>query len=251
MSFGWDSKIRWSLPSGVYARGSKRSHQSALECVTIVDSTSHSKPPEVRLGGWKSCPRRNILDLHYTTFSPVFCLHLHLIHDVGTYVIIPSMCHSSTPFTSPYNCINLSVICFATGATFTYHHTLLVTPHVHLLSILFSFISSILLGFSLLPMSLHHMSILAWPLCSVLSPSSASLAPFYHTALHCPTSYFRTLHSSYVLSKYPHFCPRPPLSSIPIASNEARRMMSLDTRQYLQSILLNKKFLVKSCTLLI
>ena len=56
MSFGWDSKRRWSLLSGVYARGSKRSHQSALECVTIVDSTSHSKPPEVRLGGWKSCP---------------------------------------------------------------------------------------------------------------------------------------------------------------------------------------------------
>ena len=28
------------LESGVYARGSKRSHQSALECVTIVDSTT-------------------------------------------------------------------------------------------------------------------------------------------------------------------------------------------------------------------
>ena len=30
---------------GVYARGSKRPHQSALECVIVVDSTSHSKPP--------------------------------------------------------------------------------------------------------------------------------------------------------------------------------------------------------------
>ena len=135
------------------------------------------------------------------------------------------MCHSSTPFTSPYNCINFSVICFATGATFTYHHTLLVTPHVHLLSILFSFISSLLLGFSLLPMSLHHMPIQALPLFCV-SPSSASLAPFYHTTFHCPTSNFRTLHSSYDLSKYPHFCPRPPLSSISIASNEARRTMT-------------------------
>ena len=34
-----------SLLSGVYARGSKISHQSALECVTVVDSTSHSKSP--------------------------------------------------------------------------------------------------------------------------------------------------------------------------------------------------------------
>ena len=45
VSFGWDGKSRWSLLSGVYARGSKRSHQSALECVTVVDSTSHSKLP--------------------------------------------------------------------------------------------------------------------------------------------------------------------------------------------------------------
>ena len=45
VSFGWYTKSRWSLLSGVYARGSKRSHQSVLECVTVVDSTSHSKPP--------------------------------------------------------------------------------------------------------------------------------------------------------------------------------------------------------------
>ena len=31
VSFGGDTKSRWSLLSGVYARGSKRSHQSALE----------------------------------------------------------------------------------------------------------------------------------------------------------------------------------------------------------------------------
>ena len=30
VSFGWDTKSRWSLLYGVYARGSKRSHQSAL-----------------------------------------------------------------------------------------------------------------------------------------------------------------------------------------------------------------------------
>ena len=48
VSFGWDSKSRWSLLSGVYARGSKISHQSALECATVVDSTSHSKAPRER-----------------------------------------------------------------------------------------------------------------------------------------------------------------------------------------------------------
>ena len=45
VSFGGDTKSRWSLLFGVYARGSKRSHQSALECVTVVDSTTHSNPP--------------------------------------------------------------------------------------------------------------------------------------------------------------------------------------------------------------
>ena len=40
VSFGGDTKSRRSLLSGVYARGSKRSHQSALECVTVVDSTT-------------------------------------------------------------------------------------------------------------------------------------------------------------------------------------------------------------------
>ena len=41
VSFGGDTKSRRSLLSGVYARGSKRSHQSALECVTVVDSYHH------------------------------------------------------------------------------------------------------------------------------------------------------------------------------------------------------------------
>ena len=40
VSFGGDTKSRRSLLSGVYARGSKRSHQSALECVTVVVSTT-------------------------------------------------------------------------------------------------------------------------------------------------------------------------------------------------------------------
>ena len=50
---GGDTKNRRYLLSGVYARGSKRSHQSTLECVgglTVVDSTTHFKknspPPE-------------------------------------------------------------------------------------------------------------------------------------------------------------------------------------------------------------
>ena len=38
--FGRDTKSRWSLLSGVYARRSKRSHQAALKCVTVVDSTT-------------------------------------------------------------------------------------------------------------------------------------------------------------------------------------------------------------------
>ena len=42
VSFGGDTQSRGSLVSGVYgyAGGSKRSHQSALECVTVVDSTT-------------------------------------------------------------------------------------------------------------------------------------------------------------------------------------------------------------------
>ena len=48
VSFGGDTKSRRSLLSGVYARGSKISHQSALECVTVVDSTTHSKLPDLQ-----------------------------------------------------------------------------------------------------------------------------------------------------------------------------------------------------------
>ena len=42
VSFGGDTQSRGSLVSGVYGyvRGSKISHQSALECVTVVDSTT-------------------------------------------------------------------------------------------------------------------------------------------------------------------------------------------------------------------
>ena len=46
VSFGGDTKRLRSLLYGVYARGSKRPHQSALECVTVVDSTAHSKLPQ-------------------------------------------------------------------------------------------------------------------------------------------------------------------------------------------------------------
>ena len=40
VSFGGDTKSRRSLLSGAYARGTKRSHQSALERITVVDSTT-------------------------------------------------------------------------------------------------------------------------------------------------------------------------------------------------------------------
>ena len=53
VSFGGDTKSRRSLLSGGYTRGSKRSHQSALECVIVVDSTTHSKPPKKNLAGLK------------------------------------------------------------------------------------------------------------------------------------------------------------------------------------------------------
>ena len=46
VSFGGDTKSRRSFLSDVYARGSKIPHQSALECVTVVDSTAHSKLPQ-------------------------------------------------------------------------------------------------------------------------------------------------------------------------------------------------------------
>ena len=46
--FGGDTERRRSLLSGVYVRGSKISHQSALECVTVVDSTTHSKLPDLQ-----------------------------------------------------------------------------------------------------------------------------------------------------------------------------------------------------------
>ena len=47
VSFRGYTKSRRSVLSGVavYARGSKISHQSALEYVTVVDSTTHSNPP--------------------------------------------------------------------------------------------------------------------------------------------------------------------------------------------------------------
>ena len=35
VSFGGDTKSRWSLLSGAYARGSKRSHRSALEMCNL------------------------------------------------------------------------------------------------------------------------------------------------------------------------------------------------------------------------
>ena len=41
VSFGRDTKSRWSFLSDVYARGSKRSHTEG-KCVTLVDSEKFS-----------------------------------------------------------------------------------------------------------------------------------------------------------------------------------------------------------------
>ena len=45
VSFGGNTKSRRSLLSGVYARISKISHQSAMECETVVGSTILCKLP--------------------------------------------------------------------------------------------------------------------------------------------------------------------------------------------------------------
>ena len=59
VSFGGDTNSRRSLLSGVYARGSKIYHQSALECVTVVDSCSHSKKKQKCVYAAKRCPALN------------------------------------------------------------------------------------------------------------------------------------------------------------------------------------------------
>ena len=62
VSFGGNSKSRRSLLSGVYARGSKRSHQSALECVgpncrgLHHAPTLNSIPPECDYAAEKTLP---------------------------------------------------------------------------------------------------------------------------------------------------------------------------------------------------
>ena len=58
VSFGGDTKSRQSLLSGLYARGSKISHQSALECVTVwtPPPTLNSPTSRVRLCDGKRCP---------------------------------------------------------------------------------------------------------------------------------------------------------------------------------------------------
>ena len=45
VSFGRDTKSRWSLLSGVYARGSKRPHQSALEMCNCRGLSNSPPPP--------------------------------------------------------------------------------------------------------------------------------------------------------------------------------------------------------------
>ena len=45
VSFGGGTKSRRPLLSGVYARGGKRSYQSAPECVNVVDSTTLRNNP--------------------------------------------------------------------------------------------------------------------------------------------------------------------------------------------------------------
>ena len=83
VSFGGDTKSRRSLLSGVYARGSKRSHQSALECVTVVDSTTHSKLPDPQsaIMRRKTLPctcigrrRRRIFSDSSSSFFQLLCL---------------------------------------------------------------------------------------------------------------------------------------------------------------------------------
>ena len=77
VSCGGDTKSRRSLLSGVYVRGSKISHQSALECVTVVDSTTHSNspPPECDYAAEKRCP---VLVILSEEEQEEMCRNLHL-----------------------------------------------------------------------------------------------------------------------------------------------------------------------------
>ena len=67
---------------GVYARGSKISHHSALECVTVVDSTSHSKSPSVRICGAGRCPSCTLLRRRRTIFKQIISQTCHLVRIV-------------------------------------------------------------------------------------------------------------------------------------------------------------------------
>ena len=89
-----------------------------------------------------------------------------------------------------------------------------MTPHIHL-SILISLHPVSFLALSLLPMSLHCTSMLVLSLFCISSPL-ALRASFCHTTLHCTSSNFPMLHSTYVLSPYPYLHSPPPLQVLEV-----------------------------------
>ena len=62
VSFGRDTKRRWSLLSGVYARGSKRSHQSALEMCNLSWTPHSGLEKDNSLNHSCVCPKMGCLE---------------------------------------------------------------------------------------------------------------------------------------------------------------------------------------------
>ena len=93
MSFGGDTKSRRSLLSGVYARGSNRSHQSALEMCNL-SWTPHSSPEKDNSLN-DSCVSPKMGCLEYTkelrTLSEDYCYYLLIVHQmVPLYIRLPT-----------------------------------------------------------------------------------------------------------------------------------------------------------------
>ena len=64
VSFGGDTKSRWSLLSGVYARGSKRSYQSTLEMCNLSWTPQSSLEKDNSLNHSYVSPKTAVWSIH-------------------------------------------------------------------------------------------------------------------------------------------------------------------------------------------
>ena len=97
VSFEGDNKIRRSLLSGVYARGSKRSHQSALQMCNL----SWTPPPPLR----DHTPSWTTLEISLATSV---CYSVHVVFQIISNQIKPTQHGISKNGSSP-NCSRPSV----------------------------------------------------------------------------------------------------------------------------------------------